>query len=90
MAICGGFTSKNWDGSDKYINDSDAFLFNMKEKYAINNPNHAIYTYTNGFSFGNDMLTVKGSPLNHQNKGECKTGKDRYYNIEEEVSPLTY
>jgi hypothetical protein len=28
-AICGGYTSKNWDGIGKYTDDIDAFVFNM-------------------------------------------------------------
>ena len=51
-AVCGGYTSKNWDGSDKYTDDIDAFVFNMTRKYIPNDANRAIYTNSNGFEFG--------------------------------------
>lgn len=41
----------------------------MTQKYPIINPNNAIYTYSGGFGFGDDMLTVKGDKLNDPNKG---------------------
>jgi hypothetical protein len=55
--VCGGYTSKSWDGSNKWIEDSDAFVFNMTKKY-VNNIWHdkAIYTYQNGFCFGSGIL----------------------------------
>ena len=42
--ICGGYTSKNWDDSNKYTDDINAFVFNMTDKYNPNNTNNAIYT----------------------------------------------
>ncbi len=44
---------------------------------------------TNGFCFGSVILLLTGSILNNDNEGRCKTGKDRYYDIEGDVSPLT-
>jgi hypothetical protein len=35
------------------------------------------------------MLKISGNPLNKENLGECKTGKDNGYDIEGDVSPLT-
>ena len=55
-AICGGYTSKNWDGSDKWTDDIDAFVFNMTQRYNCNDTTYAIYTYSNGFCFGNNIL----------------------------------
>ena len=87
--MCGGYTSKNWDGSGKYTDDIDAFVFNMTQKYIPNNHQNAIYTSVNGFKFGNQILLLTGSTLNDHNEGRCLTGKDRYYDIEGDVSPLT-
>ena len=57
-AICGGYTSKNWDGSDKYTDDIDAFVFNMTQRYNCNESERAIYTHLYGFCFGLDILGV--------------------------------
>jgi hypothetical protein len=43
-AICGGYTSKSWDGQGKFTKDDDAFVFNMTQKYTPNNHDKAIYT----------------------------------------------
>ena len=89
-AICGGFTSKNWDGSNKFIDDIDAFVFNMTHKYNPNNSEKAIDTQLNGFRFGNGILLVTSSTsLNEKNEGRCRTGKHNFYDIEGDVSPLT-
>jgi hypothetical protein len=89
-AICGGYTSKNWDGSRKWTDDIDAFVFNMTHKYIPNHRQKAIDTYSNGFCFGRGILLLtSGTTLNQHNQGECWTGKDRYYDIEGDVSPLT-
>ena len=32
-AICGGYTSNYWDGSGKNLNDPDAFVFNLTQKF---------------------------------------------------------
>jgi hypothetical protein len=57
-AICGGYTSKNWDGNAKFTDDIDAFLFNMTHKYIPNKSQKAIYTRSDGFGFGNGILAV--------------------------------
>ena len=59
-AICGGYTSKMWTGGGgSYCEDSDAFVFNLENKYTPNNTSNAIYNYgQGGISFGNDILTV--------------------------------
>ena len=89
-AICGGYTSKNWDGSSKYTDDIVAFVFNMTERYNCNHTQNAIITHTDGFEFGNAILGVRSdTTLNQHNKGYCWTGKDKYYDIEGDVSPLT-
>ena len=71
------------------MNDIDAFVFNIHNKYTPNNYDNAIFTYSSGFSFGNNILAVTGGTLNRDNGGVCCTGKDRYYDIEGDVSPLT-
>jgi hypothetical protein len=77
-AICGGYTSKNWDGSDKFTDDIDAFVFNMTHKYIPNNSERTIFTWHNGFKFGYDILTVTSdTTLNQHNQGYCYTGKSR-------------
>ena len=89
-AICGGYTSKNWDGIGKYTDDIDAFVFNMTQKYIPNNHHNAIYTWSSGFGFGNGILLLtSASTLNNHNEGRCYTGKNRDYDIEGDVSPLT-
>ena len=88
-AICGGYTSKDWNGSGSYTNDLDAFVFNMNTKFIPINYDQAILTYSDGFSFGDDVLTLKGEPLNKQNAGTCYKGKNKGYDIEGDVSPLT-
>jgi TLD len=55
-AICGGYTSKNWDGSHKWIDDSDAFVFNLTHRYNCINTQKAIHTDSNGYCFGNCIL----------------------------------
>ena len=57
--MCGGYTSKNWDGSGKYTDDIDAFVFNMTQRYNCNQSQKAIFTYSNGFDFGNRILRVR-------------------------------
>ena len=47
--ICGGYTSQNWDGSSKYVNDIEAFVFNMTNRYAPIDHDQAIYTHSHGF-----------------------------------------
>ncbi len=70
--------------------DIDAFVFNMKQRYNCNDTQNAIYTYDHGFCFGDSVLHVTSSTtLNKKNYGYCYTGKGYYYDIEEDVSPLT-
>jgi hypothetical protein len=70
--VCGGYTSKNWDGSNKYTEDIDAFVFNMTQKYIPNYHQKAIATESNGFMFGNCILLLtSGSTLNNHNEGRC-------------------
>ena len=89
--MCGGYTSKNWDGSGNYTDDIDAFVFNMTQKYIPNDHQNAIFTCSIGFSFGNNILLLTSdSTLNNHNEGRCYTGKDRDYDIEGDVSPLTH
>jgi hypothetical protein len=89
-AICGGYTSKNWDGISKWTDDIDAFVFNMTQKYIPNNHQNAICTYSTGFCFGWEILLLTStSILNNHNEGVCRTGKQYYYDIEGDVSPLT-
>jgi hypothetical protein len=74
-AICGGYTSKNWDGSGDYTDDIDSFVFNMTQKYIPNSHKAAIYTHPHGFCFGSSILSVaSGSTLNNHNQGYCYTG----------------
>jgi hypothetical protein len=62
----------------------------MTHKYSPINHQKAIWTYPNGFCFGGSILELKSdTKLNNQNEGECKTGKDTYYEINCDVSPLT-
>ena len=73
-----------------YNDDIDAFVFNMTHKYIPNNSQSAICTQLNGFRFGADILKVtSATTLNKKNEGRCWTGKDRWYDIEGDVSPLT-
>ena len=94
--VCGGYTSINWDGSDEYKRDNDAFVFSLDNntKYTPTNYDHAIYTMPGGFAFGNKILGVRnyGNKLNKDNKGWCFVGTDNHYNVEgdaEGKSPLT-
>jgi hypothetical protein len=73
-----------------YTDDIDAFVFNMAHKYIPSDRQKAIYTWNNGFCFGNAILSVKSdTSLNQHNQGYCNTGKQWYYDIEGDVSPLT-
>ena len=54
-----------------------------------NNYDRAIFTSMTGFEFGDNILGVSADQLNGANNGVCYTGKDKGYNIEGDVSPLT-
>ena len=58
--ICGGYTSKHWDGKDKCVRDDDAFVFSLDNntKYTPSDYEKAIYTRSDGFEFGNFILSV--------------------------------
>ena len=71
------------------MNDIDAFVFNIHNKYTPTNYDWAIYTRSDGLCFGNGILFVRGDTLNEDNGGYCRTGKGNYYDIEGDVSPLT-
>ncbi len=89
-AVCGGFTSKDWDGSGRFTNDPDAFVFNMTCKYEPNKIMPPVARAADGFSFGNNILLLtSATTLNEKNMGVCKMGKQRGYDIEGEVSSLT-
>ena len=52
-------------GGNSYCEDSDAFVFNLENKYTPNNTSKAIYNSCyGGISFGNDILTVNSNPIN--------------------------
>ncbi len=77
-------------GNDYYDEDPDAFVFNLDKKYRPNNNMHAIINWNKGgIGFGSNILAVAKNPINSLNSGVCKTGKDRFYDIEGEESPLT-
>ncbi len=58
--ICGGYTSKSWDGAENWVSDSEAFVFsvNHDKKYIPTNNNNAIHPFTFGFSFGCNLLLL--------------------------------
>ena len=75
-AICGGYTSKNWESSHKFTDDIDAFVFNMTQRYNCNNTQEAIVAQPYGFSFGDNILRVTSTTtLNKLNEGRCLTDK---------------
>ena len=62
----------------------------MTQKYIPNNSQKAVFTHPKGFRFGDSVLCVtSGTALNIHDEGRCRTGKDRGYDIEGDVSPLT-
>jgi hypothetical protein len=61
----------------------------MTQKFVPNNLDKAICTQKSGFDFGNSVLLLRGKTLNTTNEAYCNTGKDSYYGIEGDVSPLT-
>jgi hypothetical protein len=56
-AICGGFTSMSWGGSNSYAYDHTAFVFNLKfGKFIPTSSDKVIYLVNDGFRFGNCMF----------------------------------
>ena len=47
--MCGGFTSKSWGGVGNYVEDHEAFVFSMDQKYTPSDPKKAISTLPDGF-----------------------------------------
>jgi hypothetical protein len=69
-AIIGGFTTKSWGPyTGKYTVDDAAFIFNMNQRFNQTNGNHSIYLQDDGFCFGMNMFSVRGSQLNQDNAG---------------------
>jgi hypothetical protein len=88
-AICGGFTTVNWENSHDWKRDTEAFVFNSNTKFIPNNYDKAISTMINGFCFGECILLLRGDKLNENADARCYTGKSRHYDIEGYYSPLT-
>ncbi len=88
-SICGGFTTLNWDKSNVWKRDTEAFVFNIDTKFTPNNYDKSISTVTNGFDFGNNILRLSGDKLNENANARCYTAKSNFYDIEGDVSPLT-
>ena len=68
--ICGGYTTKDWDGSYSYKSDKDAFIFSLDKKkvYYPKESNYAIYCSSNeGPSFGWGDLSLCDSFFYHEN-----------------------
>ena len=64
-AICGGYTSKMWNPGSHYCEDSDAFVFNLENKYTPNNTSKAIFNYSSGgICFGDSILHMKSNLIN--------------------------
>ena len=62
----------------------------MTQRYNCNHTQNAIITKPNGFGFGDAILLLRSdTTLNEHNEGFCYTGKNRFYDIEGDVSPLT-
>jgi hypothetical protein len=54
-----------WTHNNSYCEDSDAFVFNLENKYTPNDTSRAIYNYGDGgICFGNDILSVYENPIN--------------------------
>ncbi len=64
-------------------------MFNVDHKYTPNNFDNAVEMRLDGFGFGNQILLLTGKILNDTIEGRCWTGKDKHYDIEGDVSPLT-
>ena len=64
-AICGGYTSKMWNPDSGYCEDSDAFVFNLENKYTPNDTSCALWNNSQGgIEFGDSILDVRYNPIN--------------------------
>jgi hypothetical protein len=81
-AICGGFTSKSKDDSGVWVKDTEAFIFNLENKFTPNDYSLAMHQNKNGIYFGSFALKLTGDYLNADNMGYSSIGKGTYYNIE--------
>ena len=62
----------------------------MTQRYNCNDRQRAFRTWSNGFAFGRGILHVESATaLNELDEGWSATGKDRYYDVEGDMSPLT-
>ncbi len=69
-AIIGGFTSKSWGPNPgSFTIDADAFIFNMNQRFNQTTGSASIHLIGDGLMFGNEMFSVRGSPLNKDNYG---------------------
>lgn len=57
-AICGGYTSQNWIEQYGFVEDNDAFVFTLSQKYTPNDHKKALKIYSDGLGFGDCILTV--------------------------------
>ncbi len=55
-----------WIPSSGWGNDSDAFVFNLENKYTPNNTSYAIFNSFgfDGIRFGCNILNVASNPIN--------------------------
>jgi hypothetical protein len=51
-AICGGYTSQKWIEQPSVVEDNDAFVFNLSQKFTPNDHKKAVRIYSNGLGFG--------------------------------------
>jgi hypothetical protein len=65
------------------VNDEDAFVFNMENKYTPKKDFPAISTfYDGGFGFGRYVLEIASDPLNVVYGGFGKLEGNNFFNIE--------
>ena len=57
-AICGGYTSQNWIDEYGFVEDNNAFVFNLSQKYTPNDHKKALRMYSNALGFGEYTLLV--------------------------------
>jgi hypothetical protein len=77
--LCGGFTSVDWESSNKWKEDPTAFIFTLDGKtiYPIRDTTKTIFC-SGGYGpyFGNSDLGIHGEPMNAKDSGYCRTGKN--------------